>query len=68
MGLKGYRLWDMGKFDSTCRAPPRLEEEGLGETGGVGGGAGTQYVALQVEFERRILKPAFHFIGYRLLV
>jgi hypothetical protein len=24
MGLKGYRLWAMGKLDSTCRAPPRL--------------------------------------------
>jgi hypothetical protein len=23
MGLKGYRLWAMGKLDSTCRAPPR---------------------------------------------
>jgi hypothetical protein len=23
MGLKGYRLWDMGQLDSTCRAPPR---------------------------------------------
>jgi hypothetical protein len=22
MGLKGYRLWVMGKLDSTCRAPP----------------------------------------------
>jgi hypothetical protein len=22
MGLKGYRLWDMGQLDSTCRAPP----------------------------------------------
>jgi hypothetical protein len=22
MGLKGYRLWAMGKLDSTCRAPP----------------------------------------------
>jgi hypothetical protein len=25
-------------------------------------------VALQVEFERQILKPAFHLIGYRLWV
>jgi hypothetical protein len=23
MGLKGYRLWDMGQLESTCRAPPR---------------------------------------------
>jgi hypothetical protein len=23
MDLKGYRLWHMGKLDSTCRAPPR---------------------------------------------
>jgi hypothetical protein len=22
MGLKGYRLWDMGQLDSTCSAPP----------------------------------------------
>jgi hypothetical protein len=22
MGLKGYRLWVMGKLESTCRAPP----------------------------------------------
>jgi hypothetical protein len=22
MGLKGYRLWDMGQLDSTCRSPP----------------------------------------------
>jgi hypothetical protein len=26
MGLKGYRLWDMGQLDSTCRAPPRHAE------------------------------------------
>jgi hypothetical protein len=25
MGLKGYRLWDMGQLDSTCRAPPQRE-------------------------------------------
>jgi hypothetical protein len=29
MGLKGYRLWDMGQLDSTCRAPPR-EAVGVG--------------------------------------
>jgi hypothetical protein len=23
MGLKGYRLWDMGQHDSTCSAPPK---------------------------------------------
>jgi hypothetical protein len=27
-----------------------------------------RFVALQVEFERQILKPAFHLIGYRLWV
>jgi hypothetical protein len=28
MGLKGYRLWDMGQFDATCRAPPRMNSWG----------------------------------------
>jgi hypothetical protein len=39
--------------------------------GGVGGGdqAGVRRgVALQVEFERQIVKPVFHLIGYRLRV
>jgi hypothetical protein len=31
-------------------------------------GGCTRCVALQVEFERQILKPAFHLIGYRLWV
>jgi hypothetical protein len=30
MGLKGYRLWDMGQLDSTCRAPPRPCRDGDG--------------------------------------
>jgi hypothetical protein len=29
MGLKGYRLWVMGQFDSTCRAPPRRRRHKL---------------------------------------
>jgi hypothetical protein len=28
----------------------------------------SRYVALQVEFERQILKPVFHLIGFRLWV
>jgi hypothetical protein len=27
MGLKGYRLWDMGQLDSTCSAPPRRRQQ-----------------------------------------
>jgi hypothetical protein len=33
-----------------------------------GGAAAARVVALQVEFERQILKPAFHLIGSRLWV
>jgi hypothetical protein len=27
MGVKGYRLWDIGQMNSTCRAPPLLPWE-----------------------------------------
>jgi hypothetical protein len=36
--------------------------------GGVRGDDDTLGVALQVEFERQILKPVFHLIGFRLWV
>jgi hypothetical protein len=29
MGLKGYRLWVMGKLDSTCTAPPYASPSSL---------------------------------------
>jgi hypothetical protein len=29
MGLKGYRLWVMGQGESTCSAPPRLQQASL---------------------------------------
>jgi hypothetical protein len=52
MGLKGYRLWDMGQLDSTCRAPPHAH-------------CG-QGVAVQVDpFESKGLKPGYHFVGSR---
>jgi hypothetical protein len=66
MGLKGYRLWATVQLDSTCRAPPRevhLDELDVLPEGGVHHG-----VALQVAFERQILKPVFHLIGFRLWV
>jgi hypothetical protein len=28
MGLKGYRLWNMGQLESMCRAPPRKPSRG----------------------------------------
>jgi hypothetical protein len=58
MGLKGYRLWVVDQLDSTCSAPPRqLPEDDQG--GGGEGEAHPRGVALQVAFERQILKPVF---------
>jgi hypothetical protein len=54
MGLKGYRLWAMGQLDSTCRAPPRVVR-----VVDVGRDVVAHAVALQVAFERQILKPVF---------
>jgi hypothetical protein len=72
MGLKGYRLWDMGQLDSTCRAPPHVGPRKLAQVDGVMHGDVTRtrhlqrehlrrhlVVAMQVAFERRTLKPAF---------
>jgi hypothetical protein len=66
MGLKGYRLWAMGQLDSTCRAPPRVMSVSRSEQ--AVRDDNPRSVALQVEFERQILKPVFHLIGYRLWV
>jgi hypothetical protein len=69
MGLKGYRLWVMGQLDSTCRPHRgwglRVRAEGAAAKCNVPFVPG---VALQVAFEKRILKPVFHLIGYRLWV
>jgi hypothetical protein len=62
MGLKGYRLWVTGQLDSNVQSP----------TGGPPPLHLAQHqrhgVALQVAFEKQILKPVFHLIGYRLWV
>jgi hypothetical protein len=72
MGLKGCRLWVMGQLDSTCRAPPRgfplRQRARRAEARDVQHVLRTRAVALQVEFERQILKPVFHLIGFRLWV
>jgi hypothetical protein len=74
MGLKGYRLWDMGQLHSTCRAPPRqhavLRRRRFPHRGELYAELrnASRVVALQVEFERQTLKPVFHLIGYRLWV
>jgi hypothetical protein len=62
MGLKGYRV--MGQLDSNLQSPTALPPAAAApaETGPAPG------VALKVAFERRILKPVFHLIGYRLWV
>jgi hypothetical protein len=61
MGLKGYRLWVMGQLDSTCRAPPRVLAlpRGLEDALRRGPLLLDHDVALQVAFERQILKPVF---------
>jgi hypothetical protein len=56
MGLKGYRLWDMGQLDSTCRAPPN---ERVVDAFACSNGLNIRVVALQVAFERQTLKPVF---------
>jgi hypothetical protein len=60
MGLKAYRLWDMGQLDSTCRAPPRGDLR-VDEAHNlrVRRRRVPRAVALQVAFERQTLKPAF---------
>jgi hypothetical protein len=82
MGLKGYRLWVMVQLDSTCSAPPRRTfpfHESSGDTSSIArtapavasalsNSAAFPVVALQVAFERQILKPVFHLIGFRLWV
>jgi hypothetical protein len=55
MGLKGYRLWVMGQLDSNVQSPTARANA-------------NRSVALQVAFERQILEPGFHLIGYRLWV
>jgi hypothetical protein len=56
----------MGQLDSTCRAPPRVMSVSRSEQ--AVRDDNPRSVALQVEFERQILKPVFHLIGYRLWV
>jgi hypothetical protein len=49
----------MGQLDSTCRAPPLSFSRKSCRT------FLPRDVALQVEFERQILKPVFQLIGFR---
>jgi hypothetical protein len=60
MGLKGYRLWDMGQLDSNVQSPtvPRPRQPVHGDVARRDLG---QDVALQVAFERQTLKPIFSF-------
>jgi hypothetical protein len=73
MGLKVYRLWDMGQLDSTCRAPPRTRT--LVRPGPARPKPSNhphrrlpRAVAPQVAFEKQTLKPGFRLIGDRLWV
>jgi hypothetical protein len=65
MGLKGYSLWAMGQ-------PAAPHHDGNQAVCLADGGVARQgvclVVAVQVAFERQILKPGFHFIGHRLWV
>jgi hypothetical protein len=54
MGLKGYRLWDMGQLEFNLQSPTERGVE-KGERGVLQ----RLDVALQLHFERRILKPFF---------
>jgi hypothetical protein len=65
MGLKGYRLWVMGKLDSNVQSPTTTQPKVHSE---ITSSFGCRSVALQVAFERQTLKPVFHLIGVRLWV
>jgi hypothetical protein len=58
------------KVDSTCTAPPRDGNARLRAQPAMRHVKLPQalVVAAQVEFERKMLKPVFHFMGYRLLI
>jgi hypothetical protein len=58
------RFQATGRLDATCTQPHR-ERLRVGECRGTIRRRG-RAVALQVAFERQILKPGFHYIGYRL--
>jgi hypothetical protein len=73
MGLKGYRLWDMGQMNATCRAPPRhgyaprldaaVAVHALFH-GNLRQDVRHQVVAVQVVFEKAKFETTFaHFIG-----
>jgi hypothetical protein len=67
MGLKGYRLWVMGQLDSNLQSPtaallPQPQDRRALRV------LLRRVVAVHVEFERQILKPVFHLIGFRLWV
>ena len=55
MGLKGYRLWDMGQHDSTCRAPPWCS----GTSGKIRATVQFKSVSCIANFETRILHSRF---------
>jgi hypothetical protein len=62
MGLKGYRLWVMGQLDSNVQRPTvqaRVAHRLAVVRQNVRHRSGSRAVALQVAFERQILKPAF---------
>jgi hypothetical protein len=63
MGLKGYRLWVMGQLDSTCSAPPWTAPFDAASMVSAMVARRARVVAVQVEFEKHILKPVFHLIG-----
>jgi hypothetical protein len=64
-GLGAFKA--MGQLDSTWYSPTGGAELEL-HAAVLGRLLLLHGVALQVEFERQILKPVFHFIGYRLWV
>jgi hypothetical protein len=62
MGLKGYRLWGMGKLDSTCGAPPREAVDPVQQ--GAGWRTGERLVAA-VQVQVVNLKAIFKSLGFR---
>ena len=64
------RLSATGQGESARTGAPTQEVCGgvVDAVDGVGGGFRGRGVALQVEFERQILKPVFHLIVFRLWV
>jgi hypothetical protein len=64
MGLKGYRLWDMGQLDSTCRAPPWLATPTSRRAASrLAGRPPPPRKIYKLGIRKQALKQSFHLIG-----